>query len=308
MTRSIRPPNLLLIVATTLVACMGSAATGVTQDAISPAAKCDPAAAPTSRNKCNLLRLFDEVINGGELDVADALMTVDRPDHDPNLPEDLRRGREGFKKAIGMFRAAFPDLHVTSEFAVADGDRVASYNTVTGTNDGPFLGQAPTHRTFTIVGTDVVRFDEAGLIAEHWGGFDVASILTQVGLPADAQAVATKNVADAYFASWADLKAGDERAVRALLTDDVVFHGTIAPLLSGADAFVSGLKQLVVIDDRRKVVAEDYSGDEAFVLYDITTSTPAGTIRFADHLRVDQGKIVEDYLVFDATELRKLLP
>lgn len=94
------------------------------------------------RNKANLQRLFDEVMNGHDVDAADGLITPDRPDHDPNLPAEFTRDREGFKLLFRMFIGAFPDLHFTTEFMMADGDMVASYGTVEGTQKGEFMGIA----------------------------------------------------------------------------------------------------------------------------------------------------------------------
>ena len=60
------------------------------------------------RNKENLRRLYDEVMNGHRVDAADELITSDRPDHDPNLPPEFTEGREGFKRLFRMFIEAFP--------------------------------------------------------------------------------------------------------------------------------------------------------------------------------------------------------
>jgi len=81
------------------------------------------------RNKANLQRLYDEVMNGHDLDAADNLITVDRPDHDPTFPPELTTGREGFKKLSGMLIAAFPDLRFTTDFMVAEGDMQFVRNT-----------------------------------------------------------------------------------------------------------------------------------------------------------------------------------
>ena len=62
------------------------------------------------RNKQNLQRLYDEVMNEHHVDAADELITPDRPDHDPNLPPEFTEGRDGFKRLFSMFIEAFPDL------------------------------------------------------------------------------------------------------------------------------------------------------------------------------------------------------
>ena len=64
----------------------------------------------TQRNKANLQRLYDEVMNGHDVDTANDLITLDRPDHDPTLPAELTTGRDELKRLFGMLIAAFPDL------------------------------------------------------------------------------------------------------------------------------------------------------------------------------------------------------
>jgi steroid delta-isomerase-like uncharacterized protein len=136
------------------------------------------------RNKANLKRLYDEVMNHHRVDAADELITHDRPDHDPNLPPEFTQGREGFKRLFRMFIAAFPDLRFETELMIAEDDLVASYNSMHGTHRGEFMGIPPTGRTFTVNATDICRFTDDGLISEHWGVFDMGSMMQQLGVGA----------------------------------------------------------------------------------------------------------------------------
>ena len=82
-----------------------------------------------------------------------------------------------------MFRRlhrAFPDLHVTIEDLIAEGDKVVSRNTVTGTHDGEYMGVPPTGRPVTYDEIFVVRF-AGGRIAETSGVVDVFSQMKQLG-------------------------------------------------------------------------------------------------------------------------------
>src|SRR5215470_2493217 len=119
------------------------------------------------RNKQNFQHLFDEVINPGNLDRADLYITPDRPDHDPNLPPEMTRDREGFKLFFRMFRAAFPDQKFTNEFMVAEGDKVMAIGSAEGTHQGDFLGMPATGKHFKVRNIDICRFNAEGLIAEH---------------------------------------------------------------------------------------------------------------------------------------------
>ena len=134
------------------------------------------------RNKANLQRLYDEVMNGHRMDAADELITPDRPDHDPNLPPEFTQDREGFKKLFTRFIAAFPDLRFESEFMVAEDDMVVAYNSVEGTHHGEFMGIPATGKSFVLNNADFCRFTEDGLIAEHWGVFDMGSMMRQLGV------------------------------------------------------------------------------------------------------------------------------
>jgi predicted ester cyclase len=135
------------------------------------------------RNKDTFRKLLTEVINAGRLDLADRYLTVDRPDYQQlGLPPDLTKGYDGFRRVVGMFREAFPDLTFTSEFMIAEGDLVLSYNTIEGTHRGSFMGIPPTGKHFKATAADVCRFDEHGKISAHWGVFDMFAAMVQLGV------------------------------------------------------------------------------------------------------------------------------
>ena len=138
----------------------------------------------TERNKTNLQQLYDRVMNGHDVEAADELITPDRPDHDRTFPPEFTRDREGFKALFRMFIAAFPDLKFTTEFMVAEGDKVVAFGSVQGTHRGEFMGVPATGKTFTANNADTCRFTNDGLICEHWGVFDVASMMRQLGVGA----------------------------------------------------------------------------------------------------------------------------
>ncbi|MFI9550734.1 ester cyclase [Nonomuraea endophytica] len=75
---------------------------------------------------------------------------------------------------------AFPDIRVTVEDVVADGDKVVYRNTVTGTHLGEYRGIAPTGNAITYQEIFIARFAD-GLVAEIWGIADVHTQLRQIG-------------------------------------------------------------------------------------------------------------------------------
>jgi hypothetical protein len=139
----------------------------------------------TEHNKATLQRLYDEVMNGHDLDAADDLITLDRPDHDPTFPPELTTGRGGFKKLFGMLIVAFPDLHFTTQFMVAEGDLVVALMTVTRTirSDTTIFGYAVEGRgqSYTVQHVHIYRVAD-GKISEHWALRDDISMLRQLGV------------------------------------------------------------------------------------------------------------------------------
>lgn len=135
------------------------------------------------KNKVSFKTLIDEVITAGRLEMADQLLTIDRPDYQAwGLPPEMLSGYEGFMRIIGMIRAAFPDLRFTSEYMIAEDNKVLSYNRIEGTHRGPFMGVPATGKTFVVNSADICEFDDQGKISAHWGVFDTFSMMVQLGV------------------------------------------------------------------------------------------------------------------------------
>jgi predicted ester cyclase len=124
-------------------------------------------------------RFYTEVIEGGNLDLVEELVSDDFIDHNP-MP-----GQSPSKDGVGFFvntmRAAFPDLKAkTTEPALVDGNLEAQYVVLTGTHQGELMGVAPTGRSVEFSGVDIIRV-EAGKVAEHWGATDTMTLMEQIG-------------------------------------------------------------------------------------------------------------------------------
>ena len=92
--------------------------------------------------------------------------------------------REALKQALAARRVAFPDIHVTVDDQVAEGQKVSTRRTWQATHRGPYRGVAPTGKQVKWTQISVVRFSE-GRIVEDWTVADELSILQQLGaLPA----------------------------------------------------------------------------------------------------------------------------
>lgn len=132
------------------------------------------------------LERLHSAVNSGDLDIIskaiDELVAPDALFHAP-VPMGAT-GPEALKRVWEVLLRAFPDIHVAVEETVAEGDKVASRNTVTGTHRGEYQGLAPTGRTVTYSEIFICRFT-GGRIAEIRGVVDVLAQLRQLGaLPA----------------------------------------------------------------------------------------------------------------------------
>jgi steroid delta-isomerase-like uncharacterized protein len=117
-----------------------------------------------------------EAINTGNLALLDEFVAPDYTEHSEGF-----EGVEPFKQQITAFRAAFPDLRVTVEDLLIDGDRFASRTTVTGTHAGDLMGMPATGRRISVEAVDIGRL-ENGQAKERWGGLNLYSMLTQLGV------------------------------------------------------------------------------------------------------------------------------
>lgn len=131
------------------------------------------------RNKEIVERFVREVVNGGNYEVADELFADEYVRHDPTLPEE-KRGPEGFRETVEMWRTGFPDVEMTLDELIAEGDIVAFRATETGTHEGEFMGIEPTGERYEVTGNVMHRL-ENGKLVETWACFDMLGLFTQLG-------------------------------------------------------------------------------------------------------------------------------
>src|SRR5215472_16771964 len=91
-----------------------------------------------AENKAVVRRFFDEVWNGGRIDVIDQIITPDAVDHNPNPGQPP--GSEGVRWLVRVFSSAFPDMHFDLQDQVAEGDKVVSRWVLSGTQQGELFG------------------------------------------------------------------------------------------------------------------------------------------------------------------------
>jgi len=89
-------------------------------------------------------------------------------------------GPDGVTAVIASLRRAHSDFHLAIEDLAVSGDLVWLRMVATGTNDGTFMGHAPTGRAIRIDVFDVIRVQD-GRMTEHWGVPDRLGALLQPG-------------------------------------------------------------------------------------------------------------------------------
>jgi steroid delta-isomerase-like uncharacterized protein len=117
-----------------------------------------------------------EAINTGNVGLLEKFVAPDYVEHSEGF-----QGVEAFRQQITAFRAAFPDLHVSMDDLLTDGDRFASRTTVTGTHTGDLMGMPATGKRISVEAVDIGRI-ENGQARERWGGLNMYAMLTQLGV------------------------------------------------------------------------------------------------------------------------------
>ena len=132
------------------------------------------------KNKQLVRRFFEEMINKGNMELAEEIMTADFVDH--NASPGAAPGTEGFKQFIAMVGTAFPDISVKVEDMIADGNKVVARLTVSGTHKGMLMGSIPpTNKHATWTGIDIFGITD-GKIVERWSERDLLGLMQQLGV------------------------------------------------------------------------------------------------------------------------------
>ena len=134
-------------------------------------------------NKNAVRRLFEEVWNKGNLPVADELFSSTYVHHDASTP-DVGRGPESEKKRATLYRTAFPDIRLTMDDIIAEGETVVARWSCRGTHKGDLSGIPPTGKQVNITGVSIARFAN-GKMEEGWVNWDALALMQQLGVVSD---------------------------------------------------------------------------------------------------------------------------
>ncbi len=136
------------------------------------------------QNKILARRAIDEVWSNGNLTVIPELYGTDFVTHQHSHPNvrDVR-GIPALSAFVREIHEAFPDFQDTIDDQVAEGDKVVTRFTSTGTHQGVLMGLQPTNKRATWMGIAIDRIAE-GKIVEEWVSWDLFGMMQQLGATA----------------------------------------------------------------------------------------------------------------------------
>jgi steroid delta-isomerase-like uncharacterized protein len=255
-------------------------------------------------NKATMQYMFDEAFANRNLALIDELFAADFIMHDPVYPII---GPEGYKQSGAMYFMGFPDLQITIEDMIAEGDKVAIPWTQTGTHTGEFMGIPATGRQMTMAGISIFRFADSKIV-EIWASYDAMGMMQQLTMPQEQYNKALIVRAWEEIFNQGNLDAADE-----ILAPDYVVHNTAgAPDGHTPDA----LKQTVVMQrnafpDIHTTVVDQVAEGDMVVSRWIGTGTHKGELMGIPPTgvqitntgillsRVADGKIAEEWSNYD---------
>lgn len=129
-------------------------------------------------NKAVVRRAYDELVMAGDFSNLAEIVHEDYMDH--TQPPGWATDRAGLQHQIAYFRSAFPNIHVTLEDMIAEGDLVMHRQTMRGTHLGEFFGIPPTGTVVEMTGMHLFRIADGKLI-EHRANNDDLGMLRQLG-------------------------------------------------------------------------------------------------------------------------------
>jgi predicted ester cyclase len=134
---------------------------------------------PDDQNKLIVLQMYKS-FDQGNLGKVQELLAPNFVAHLPGATEPLNR--EAFMQSVLMiFRSAFPDGMHRFEDVIAEGDKVVTRGTFSGTHRGELQGIPPTGKEITIPFFHIDRIID-GKLVEHWGQSDLLGLMQQVGI------------------------------------------------------------------------------------------------------------------------------
>ena len=130
----------------------------------------------------NVATRFAATLSAHDIDAFTALFSEHYVNHQISAAATPPAGVSSKTASVNFFRArlmGLPDLKVSIETTVIEGDKCAASFVYEGTHEGTYFGVAPTGKKLRFTSCDIFRVAD-GLIVEHWGMGDIAGVLAQL--------------------------------------------------------------------------------------------------------------------------------
>jgi steroid delta-isomerase-like uncharacterized protein len=135
----------------------------------------------TQDNAATVRELIERVLNEGDIGFAEKVLSESYVERSP-MPGGTA-DKAGAIAMFNMMRKQTPDMHIDIEDVISSGNKVAVRSTMTGTDtEGMMPGMPATGKPFSMGAIDVFTFDDGGMNTEHYGVYDIAGTMTQLGL------------------------------------------------------------------------------------------------------------------------------
>jgi steroid delta-isomerase-like uncharacterized protein len=135
-------------------------------------------------HKAAIQRMVDEVFVKGNVEVVDEVYSEDYFDHSLHHTQlwGVDPDRAGFKKLVRMATTGLSGLEAEIDLLVAEDDLVAARVLASGVHTGDFMGVPPTGKVVELSDWHYWRFDDKGLIIEHWNQYNTLEVMQQLGV------------------------------------------------------------------------------------------------------------------------------
>ncbi len=137
-----------------------------------------------AQNKANEQRLYDEVYNKGNFSLIPELVS-------PDFVTGDYKGHEGYRRLVSYFRDPMPDLHITVDEMVGEGNKVAYRLTGTGTYSGEFQGVRVKRKKLTWTQAIFTEYKN-GKVAKGVGLQNTIELFRQLGIAPPGYEIAKK--------------------------------------------------------------------------------------------------------------------
>jgi predicted ester cyclase len=129
-------------------------------------------------NKLVTRRFLEEAVNTGDVELLAEFISPDCRETNDSTGQQV--GLESIRAHMLGARQTYPDLHITVEQQIAEGDWVATRITARGTHIGQWLGITPTGKQVVITGVNLDRVVD-GRMVDHGGAANTFEVFLSIG-------------------------------------------------------------------------------------------------------------------------------